>query len=178
MKILRGYLTAAIFGAITWVLMQFGQRFTTLVDMIYPYITRLIQTFLADWCSSVSFCLWQVLAVLLVVLLVASIVVMIVLRWNFFQWLGWVLASASLLIMLHTGIYGLNSFAGPLSEDIHLSETEYTVTELAEATKYFRDQANLLATQVRRDPSGDVAFPSFEEMANALDLPGVPIISR
>ena len=165
MKYWRGYLTAAVFAVVTLGLREFAKTHTELVDMVYPYISRLIQTFLAEWCSGAAFCLWQVLAVLLVVLLVASIVVMIVLRWNFFQWLGWVLASASLLIMLHTGIYGLNSFAGPLSEDIHLTETEYTVTELAEATKYFRDQANLLATQVRRDPSGDVAFPSFEEMA-------------
>ena len=165
MKYWRGYLTAAVFAVVTLGLREFAKTHTELVDMVYPYISRLIQTFLAEWCSGAAFCLWQVLAVLLVVLLVASIVVMIVLRWNFFQWLGWVLASASLLIMLHTGIYGLNSFAGPLSEDIHLTETEYTVTELAEATKYFRDQANLLATQIRRDPSGDVAFPSFEEMA-------------
>ena len=40
MKYWFGYLTAGIFGAITWVLMQFGQRFSTLVDMIYPYVIR------------------------------------------------------------------------------------------------------------------------------------------
>ena len=165
MKYWRGYLTAAIFAVVTLGLREFAKTHQTLVDMVYPYISRLIQTFLAGWCSGVDFCLWQVIAVLLVVLLLASIVVMIVLRWNFFQWLGWVLASASLLIMLHTGIYGLNSFAGPLSEDIHLTETDYTVTELTEATTYFRDQANLLASQVRRDPNGDVLFPTFEEMA-------------
>ena len=165
MKYWRGYLTAAIFAVVTLGLREFAKTHAELVDMVYPYISRLIQTFLAEWCSGVTFCLWQILAALLAVLLVASIVVMIVLRWNFFQWLGWVLASASLLIMLHTGIYGLNSFTGPLSEDIHLTKTAYTVTELAEATTYVRDQANLLATQVRRDPSGDVIFPSFEEMA-------------
>ena len=36
MKYWFGYLTAAIIGAITWVLMQFGERFSTLVDMVYP----------------------------------------------------------------------------------------------------------------------------------------------
>ena len=40
MKYLRGYLAAAIFGAITWVLMAYGQRFSTLVDMVYPYVIR------------------------------------------------------------------------------------------------------------------------------------------
>ena len=167
MKYWRGYITAAIFAVVTLGLREFAKTHQTLVDMVYPYISRLIQTFLAGWCAGVEFCLWQVIAVLLVVLLLASIVVMIVLRWNFFQWLGWVLASASLLIMLHTGIYGLNSFAGPLSEDIHLNETDYTVTELAEATKYYLDEANKLSTLVQRDADGNPVFPSFEAMAAA-----------
>ena len=36
LKYWGGYLTAAVFGAITWVLMQFGERFSQLVDMVYP----------------------------------------------------------------------------------------------------------------------------------------------
>ena len=165
MKYWRGFLVAAIFAAITWALQLFAESHRALVDMIYPYITRLIQTFLAGWCAGVEFCLWQVIAVLLVVLLLASIVVMIVLRWNFFQWMGWVLAGASLLVCLHTGIYGLNSYAGSLSDDIRLTETDYTVTELTEATNYYLEQANRLAAEVKRDANGDPVFPTFEEMA-------------
>ena len=165
MKYWRGYLTAAIFAAITWALHAFAESHSKLVDMIYPYMTRLIQTYLAGWCGSVEFCLWQVVAVFLVLLLLASIVVMIILRWNFFQWLGWVLASASLLIMLHTGIYGLNNYAGPLSDDIRLTEADYTVTELAEATRYYLGEANRLAELVQRDAEGNPVYPSFETMA-------------
>ena len=61
MKYWFGYLTAAIFGAITWVLMQFGEKFSTLVDMIYPYVIRTMQGFLAQWSSVVAFPLWQLL---------------------------------------------------------------------------------------------------------------------
>ena len=49
MKYLRGYLAAGIFAAITGVLMAYGQRFSALVDMIYPYVTRTLQTMLAQW---------------------------------------------------------------------------------------------------------------------------------
>jgi hypothetical protein len=69
-----GYLTAAIIGAITWVLMQFGQRFSTLVDMVYPYVIRTLQGFLAQWSGSVDFLLWQLLAVVLAIVLLATLV--------------------------------------------------------------------------------------------------------
>ena len=165
MKYWRGYLAAAIFAAITLALTQFAKSHTVLMDMVYPYTTRLIQTTLAEWSAGVDFCLWQVLAVLLVVGVLASIVIMVILRWNIFQWFGWVLAGAGCLWMLHTGVYGLNSHAGPLAEDIRLNVTEYTVTELVEATTYFRDQANALAEKVNRKADGSVDYPAFEELA-------------
>lgn len=165
MKYWRGYIAAAIIAIITGVLMAFAKSHTVLVDLVYPYMTRFIQGSLANWSSGASFCLWQLIVVLLGVLLLASIIVMIILRWNFFQWLGWVLTAACTLFFLHTGIYGLNSYAGPLSEDIALKTTEYTVSELAEATAYFRDIANDLSTQVPRNADGTPNYPSFAEMA-------------
>ena len=65
MKYWFGYLTAGIFGAITWVLMEFGQRFSTLVDMVYPYVIRTMQGYLAEWTGIVDFPIWQLLAVVL-----------------------------------------------------------------------------------------------------------------
>ena len=65
MKYWFGYLTAAIFGAITWVLMRFGERFSTLVDMVYPYVIRTSESILAQWASGADFPVWQLLAVAL-----------------------------------------------------------------------------------------------------------------
>ena len=165
MKYWRGYIAAAIIAILTGVLMAFAKSHTVLLDMVYPYMTRFIQTSLAGWSSSVSFCLWQLFVVLLGVLLLASIVAMLILRWNFFQWLGWVLTAACTIFFLHTGIYGLNSYAGPLSDDIALKTTEYTVSELAEATIYFRDIANELSQEVPRNSDGTPNYPSFAQMA-------------
>ena len=97
MKYLGGYLTAGIFGVITWVLMQFGQRFATLVDMVYPYVIRTLQTFLAQWSGGVGFLLWQVLAVALGVVVLATLVLVIVTKRNVVTWAGWVLAGVSFL---------------------------------------------------------------------------------
>ena len=166
MKYWRGFLVAAIIAFFSWLLIEFASTHTLLIDMVYPYVTRMLQTTLAEWASSVTFCLWQLFAVVLALGLLTSIVLMIVLRWNVIQWLGWVTACASLVFFLHTAAYGLNSYAGSISDDIRLSMTEYTLSELENATTFFRDEANKLASQVNRAPSGDVVYPDFETLAN------------
>ena len=165
MKYLGGYLTAGIFGVITWVLMQFGQRFATLVDMVYPYVIRTLQTFLAQWSGGVDFLLWQVLAVALGVVVLATLVLVIVTKRNVVTWAGWVLAGVSFLYMLQTVVYGLNYYAGPLADDIRLEVAQYTLEELVEATEYYRDKANVLSYQVDRDDEGNVKFADFDTLA-------------
>lgn len=165
MKYLRGYLAAAICGAIIWVLMQFGQRFTELVDMVYPYVIRTMQNMLADWTGGVDFCVWQLLAVALGVLILTSIVLMVVLKWNPIQWFGWVLAVFAGIYMLHTMVWGLNYYAGDLADDIRMDVSQYNLQELTEAAEYYRDKANELAEQVNRDSSGNAEFAEFETLA-------------
>ena len=166
MKYWRGYLTAAIFGIITWVLMAFGSRFTTLVDMVYPYVIRTAQTMLAEWSSGVDFLLWQLGAIVLLVLALASLVLMIILKWNPIQWFGWVLAACTFVYMIHTAVFGLNYYAGPLPDDIRMEIATYNADELEEAAIYYRDHANALADQVKRDADGNVEFSDFKTLAN------------
>ena len=166
MKYWRGYLVAAILGAIAWGLTELAKRFTTLVDMVYPYLSRTVLTILTDWTGTVSFCVWQVAAVLLLVGVLSSIVLMIILRWNFFQWLGWVLSGVMLVLCLHTGVYGLSFYAGPLADDVRLTVKEYTQEELEDAVVYYRDQANHYANELPRDEKGDLIGSSFSQLAD------------
>ena len=165
MKYWFGYLTAGILAAITWVLMQFGQRFSTLVDMVYPYVIRTTQGYLAEWTSVVDFPIWQLLAVVLGVLILMSFVLMLILKWNPIQWGGWVLAVFAGIYMLHTLLWGLNYYSGPLAEDMRLEVSSYNLQELTEATEYYRDKANELAAQVSRDANANVKFRDFETLA-------------
>ena len=165
MKYWFGYLVAAIIGAITWVLMQFGERFATLVDMVYPYVIRTLQGILAQWSGSVDFLLWQLLAVVLAIILLASLVAVIAAKKSVISWGGWALSACALVYLLHTMVWGLNYYAGPLSEDIRMEVSQYTVDELAEATEYYRDKANALAGRMDRDGSGSLAYPEFEELS-------------
>ncbi len=165
MKYWRGYLVAAILGLFSWGLMEFAKTHQELIDMIYPYVTRMIQTALASWSGGVDFLLWQFVLVLLGVLVLATVVLMIVLRWNVIQWFGWVTACASLIFLLHTGVYGLNGYAGSIADDIRLVQADYTVSELEAATIYYRDKANALADQISRDSAGNPQYPSFDVLA-------------
>ncbi len=166
LKYWRGYLTAGILALITVGLTQIAKRFSTLVDMVYPYVTRFIQGFLSTWTSGVDFPVWQVLVVVLGIGLVTTLVLTIVFKWNFFQWLGWVLAGVSMIWLLHTGIYGLNYYAGPLADDVRLNVTELTGEDMEEATIYFRDKANELAEKLAREQNGDLIFSDFDTLAN------------
>ena len=165
MKYLSGYITAAIFSALSWVLMEFGERFSVVVDMVYPYVIRTMQSFLADWTGTVDFCLWQVLAAVLFVILLTTVVLMIVLKWNPIRWFGWVLAGFSVIFLLHTAFFGLNFYAGDLSDDIRLEVSRYTMEELIDATTYYRDKANDLADKVERDSQENASFSDFDTLA-------------
>ena len=165
LKYWAGYLTAAIIGAISWALMQMAQKFTTLVDMVFPYVLRILQDTLSEWSAGLDFCLWQTLAVAGGALVIASIVLMVVMRWNPIQWGGWVLAAASVVVLLHTLTFGLNYHAGPLADDIQLEVKEYNLIELTLATTYYRDMANLAADKVDRNAEGEADFGEFEDIA-------------
>ncbi len=166
MKYWRGYVVAGILALITIGLTQLAQRFSTLVDMVYPYVSRFALTSLAQWSNGVDFPVWQMLVILLVVALLATLILALVLKWNLFQWLGWVLAGACCLWTLHTGIYGLNYYAGPLSEDVRLTVTDLTHEDVEKATIFFRDKANELASQLPRQENGDLIFSDFDTLAN------------
>ena len=165
MKYWRGYLVAAIVAAITWALDSFAKTHAVLVDMIYPYVSRLVLTTLADWSGAMAFNLWQILLLIGIAVVLITAVLMILFRWNFFQWLGWVLAGVSCVVLLNTGVYGLNKYASPLADDIRLEIADYDVDELNQTAVYFRDKANELSTTVSRDSDGQVDIGSFEELA-------------
>jgi hypothetical protein len=80
-------------------------------------------------------------------------------------WLGWALAVCSFVYLLHTLIFGLSYYSGDLSDDLRMEVAQYTLEELAEATEYYWDQANILAEWVERDASGNIDFAEFDTLA-------------
>lgn len=176
MKYWLGYLTAAILAAFTWVLTQMGQRYTTLVDMIYPYVTRSIQSFLTAWTGGFDFLVWQTAVLFLIIVLVATLVLVFIFRAKVIRWLGWALAAIAAVVLLHTGIYGLNVYSGPIEDDLRLDMVDYTQSELEAAAIFYRDKANELAPKLR-DENGDHVLSDFDTLA-ALTGDGFRTLAR
>ena len=164
MKYWRGYLVAAILAACTWGFREIAATHTKLVDMIYPYITRLVQNFMTGWSSGVDFCVWQAILLALVVAAFASIVLMIIFKWNPIQWFGWILAVASLILLLHTGIYGMNVYAGSIADDIRLQEADCSQDQMEAAAIYYRDKANELSEKGAHNADGTVKLSTLAQL--------------
>ena len=164
-KYWRGYLASIIFVLISSALDSFASANEKLVDMIYPYISKSLVSSLAEWSSGASFCVWNVIVMVLVVLLLVSIIMAFLLRWNVIQLGGWVLACITCLSLFNYVLFGMNEHAGALADDIRLDVVEYNITELNEATVYFRDQAQALSEKIPRDGKGNPKYASFDKLA-------------
>lgn len=164
MKYWISYLVAAIFAVLTVALTKFAAAHTALMDMVYPYMSRIVMSTLADW-SAGGGCIWQSVLYKAMFVFGAFVILACIFKWNLIQWCGWVLAAFSLVVMLNTGLYELNAYASPIANDMRLQMTSPTTTELNETALYFREKANELATQVNRTGSGEPEFGTFEELA-------------
>ena len=167
MKYWRGFLVAGIISACTWALTTFAQTHTTLIDMIFPYVSRMITDAMAQWSAAVPFCLWQALLIFGVLAACALLALGIVMRWNIVQLSGWIAAGVSLVVLLHVGIFGMNQYAGPLSSDIHLDVTNYDISELEDAAKYYLEEALKARDDIPTDGQvgAEVTFPEFDFLA-------------
>lgn len=165
MKKYRGFLVAGAALLFTAVITFFAARYGDLLDAFYPYLSRTVQKGLAAFSALFPFTLWQAIVVVLVGLFLLSLVFLFIRKRSFVRWLGWWLAIVSLLWTFHTSIHGLNYYAGPLADDLHIEINAISDAEMERALTYFRDTANDLAAQVPRDDSGNIDFGSFEELA-------------
>lgn len=165
MKYWRGYLVALILAVLSWALMQYAQAHSALLDVVYPYMTRILQTGLATWSSGVDFCVWQMVLLLFAAAVLAVAVLTVLMHWNPIQVFGWVLVPLSLVSMLSAALYGMNEHTGPIMEDLRLETVEYSVASLEEAAIYYADQAQALSGKVSRDNSGNVDFADLPTLA-------------
>lgn len=132
----------------------------------YPAFSRWVTAVLAGATSIVPFALCELLLCALIVWFVISLIRAIVKR-RMVRWLTGVLLCLCILLTSFVGIWGLNYYAPPMRERLGLSDRQFTVQELKEATIYYRDRANELADKVMRGENGVMLDYDFADLAKA-----------
>lgn len=166
MRNLRGFFVAAIFGGLTWLLTWAAKQYQNVLYLAYPFMSRTVQDYLAAFTAKFDFCLWQVALLAVIVAFLATFVLTLLLRRNVLRWLGGWTAAASVVLFLFMGMWGLNYYnPNTLSDSLRLEEVRYTTKNLRSATEYYRDKANELALEQKRDSSGGLEMSDFETLA-------------
>lgn len=176
MKHWRGFIAAAVFAAISAALISFAKLHPVLVDMVYPYLSRIFSNTMAGVTAGTTAVVWQILLLVWILVILITGALTWFTKGSPLQWLGWVLASVLGVQMLSTAAYGLNAYASPMADDINLTISDYTVSELNEATVYFRDNAIALADQLPRNSKGSVEDCDFDQLA-ALAAQGFDVLT-
>ena len=132
---------------LTGLMVLAAKFFGGVVFAFYPEFSRSVTGVLAAVTSVVPFALCEVLLVALVLWFLISLIRAIVRR-RLVRWVTGVLLIVCILLTAFVGIWGLNYYAPPMRERLGLSDRQFTVAELKEATLYFGAQAGALAGQV------------------------------
>ncbi len=132
----------------------------------YPAFSRWVTGVLAGITSVVPFAFCEILLVALLIWFIISLVRAIVKK-RMVRWLTGVLLILCILVTAFVGIWGLNYYAPPMRERLGLSDRQFTVAELKEATIYYRDRANEFAYSVERGEDGVMIEYDFSELAKA-----------
>ena len=161
--ILRLTLSGALV-VLTGIMILAAKFLTPVVFSFYPDFSRGAIQVIAAITSIVPIALCELLLVFLLFWFVFTLVRAIK-RARMVRWLTGVLLSLCILVTVFVGLWGLNYYAPPMQERLNIESRQYSAQELKEATIYYRDMANSLAPQVKRDADGVMAEYDFDTLA-------------
>ena len=146
-------------------LMMAACRYLPGLAPVYRDFSRQTLAAISSVTGLLPFALWEVLLVLLALLFIWSVVYTLLQKKKFLSWASSIVLAISLLVFLFVGLWGLNHYCPPLSEEIGLEVREYSRDELIAATKYYMAGANRYAGEVERDENNDLVPQDFAELA-------------
>ncbi len=155
---------AGVFLVFTVVLVLFAKYTNALFFLFYPNLSRKLLCLLSGLNAAIPVALWELI---LVGILLWGIYTFLRSLWPFrlHLWLSGVALTLSGGVLIFVALWGLNYFAPSMESRMNLTERQYTVEELKEATAYYRDMANLWAPEVQRDARGAMVSYDFYDLA-------------
>ena len=137
-------------------------------DLFFPAYRNFSQkwiSFLSTLFDILPYSLWDVLALLLFITLIATFIRMITKKRSFFKWLNNVFFTVSILCFIAVFGWLLNHYGPSLGEEIGLEVSMYSHDQLYEAADYYFEQASKYSTQIERDEDCHAIRQDFKELA-------------
>ncbi len=156
---------AVILMAVNGLAMLLFSRFPDVFFPVYRSFSKSWIGFLAGLTGHFPFALWDICAVILVLILISTLVYCLVRKKSLLRWFSAVVLSAACLITVVIGGWMLNHYAPELSEELDLEVTVYSADVLAETTEYYMLKAAEYAAQMERDAEGHLLPYDFDEIA-------------
>lgn len=155
MRTIGRLILTAVFAVLTIALVSAAAYVPGFFDF-YTGFSLNVLAFLANLTAPFPFAVWEVLALLLVLLLIYTLVRTFTQKRGFLCWLAGVALLASVLVFGFVALWGLNHYGPSVAERVGLEVTGYTDAQLAETTAYMAAQAGAWADRVARTEAGDM----------------------
>ncbi len=131
----------------------------------YRNFSKLLMKGIAAVTGLVPFSLWDIGALLLIILFLVSLVIVLVKKYSLFSWISGVVLTISILGSFAVNGWMLNHYAPKLSDEIGLEVRKYSEEELFLATKYYLKKASEYARLQERDADGQLVRQDFNALA-------------
>ena len=146
------------------VLVLFAKYTSALFFRFYPGFSRMALGTLSSLTSVLPISLWELILVGLMIWGIYTFVKNLR-PFRLHVWLSGVLLTLSAGALIFVALWGLNYFAPSMESRMELTEQQYTVEQLKEATSYYRDMANQWAPEVRRNEKGAMVNYDFSDLS-------------
>ena len=159
-------LAAGGLAALSQAMMLAFSRHADVVFPAYRNLSKALMGALAQLMSVAPCALWDIGALVLVLVALVSLVHRLARREGLLAWLSAVCLAISVIYFAFVAGWALNHYAPPLADELSLEVGEYSTDELADATRMYLEEAAALAPQVPRDENGSLTSQDFFELAS------------
>lgn len=164
MKIIGRLILAAVFAALTALLLSAAGSLPGFLIAEYRNLSRMAMEAIASVTGGVSFALWEALAGIILLIGIYRLF-RAAAKKRLVRWLCGLAVFFCGAALIFTALWGLNHFGPTVGQSIGLPVREYTLPELTAAAEYYAAQLNECGAQVGRDENGLAQLASFSELA-------------
>lgn len=165
MKTIGRLVLSAIFLVLTGLMAAIAKFAPQIVFQFYPELSTKVLGVISGITSALPVAVWEVLALLILLWALYTFICVFSKHNSFFGWLSGIVLTFCVGLFLFTGLWGLNHFGPSVADRLELPVREYTKEELIAATRYYGQQASMLAPEVNRNADGCAEFVDFSELA-------------